>query len=275
MRRVELELRPKAGIVVPKSDGYSVYGALLSILSDIDAEVAEEVHDSQLGCLHNSGLQGVFGEVDRRHHKRLLAEETYNLTLGISAAGEWKVFDALVRALVLEDRPLEMLDGELRLETFESRNATYRELLENGASAESRIEMEFASPTCIEEAGEVTTMFPHRFVVFQSLKAKWNRNTPEELSLEFDREELLASVIEKPEASSYRTHAVVVNRVESNGNTRNIVRQGFTGICTYGFKDADQQLVDSVAALARFAEYSGVGSAVSRGCGHVNVEVRR
>jgi len=65
-----------------------------------------------------------------------------------------------------------------------------------------------------------------------------------------------------------------VNRVRNeDGETRNIFRQGFTGDCTYAFKDASASIENAVTALALFAEYSGVGSAVSRGCGNVSLEV--
>jgi CRISPR/Cas system endoribonuclease Cas6 (RAMP superfamily) len=81
-------------------------------------------------------------------------------------------------------------------------------------------------------------------------------------------------VIEKPDAGSYRTHSVLVNRVTNEeGETRNLFRQGFTGECGYAFKDASEAVKNAVTTLALFGEYSGVGSAVARGCGAVGVEV--
>jgi CRISPR/Cas system endoribonuclease Cas6 (RAMP superfamily) len=65
-----------------------------------------------------------------------------------------------------------------------------------------------------------------------------------------------------------------VNRVRNDdGESRNIFRQGFTGECAYAFKDASESVENAVTALALFGEYSGVGSAVARGCGTVSVEV--
>jgi CRISPR/Cas system endoribonuclease Cas6 (RAMP superfamily) len=67
---------------------------------------------------------------------------------------------------------------------------------------------------------------------------------------------------------------VLVNRVENeDGENRNLFRQGFSGSCTYEFKDASASVENAVTALALFGEYSGVGSAVARGCGAVNVGV--
>ncbi len=117
-------------------------------------------------------------------------------------------------------------------------------------------------------------MFPTRTAVFSSLLGKWNNTAPDELELDVDRETLAASVIEKPDARSYQTHSVLVNRVDSSdGNPQPIFKQGFSGSCTYEFKNASDSVQNAVTALALFAEYSGVGSAVGRGCGDVSVEV--
>jgi len=81
-------------------------------------------------------------------------------------------------------------------------------------------------------------------------------------------------VIEKPDARSYQTHSVLVNRVgDSDGNPQPIFKQGFSGSCTYEFKNASDSVQNAVTTLALFAEYSGVGSAVARGCGNISVEV--
>jgi hypothetical protein len=246
------------------------------VLSAVDEEVGNGVHDSPLGSLHCSGLQGTFGGSDRPHHKTLLPDETYELSLGIVHSDDTAVFQALVNALVLDGDTIELSHGELRVERFESENATYRELLERASTYDDPdIVMDFRTATCIEEAGDVTTMFPYRWAVFHSLLGKWNRSCPDELELELDREAVLGSVIEKPDVRSFDTHSVLVNRVQNeNGETRNLFRQGFTGGCEYAFKDASESIENAVTALAMFGGYSGVGSSVARGCGRVEVKMR-
>jgi CRISPR/Cas system endoribonuclease Cas6 (RAMP superfamily) len=168
-----------------------------------------------------------------------------------------------------------LTNGTLRVESFESENATHRELLERAAELDDpTIEMRFRTATCIEEADGITTMFPHREAVFNSLCGKWNRSAPDELAFDLSREDVGGSVIEKPDAESYRTHSVLVNRVTNEaGKTRNLFRQGFTGECTYAFKNASAAIENAVTALALFGEYSGVGSAVARGCGKMEAEI--
>ena len=275
LRRIELTVRPEGRFPVPQSDGYPIYGALLGALDGVDEDVSAQVHDSPLGSLHSSGLRGAFGDSDRPHHKTVRAGEEYALTLGIVDPADEAIFEALVSALVLEGESLELTDGAVRVESFESENVTHEALLERAAAAENpTLDIAFVTPACIEEAGDVTTMFPHRVPVFESLLGKWNRSCPDELELDLGREAIASSVIEKPDARAYDTHSVLVNRVRNDdGETRNLFRQGFTGRVAYASKDASESTHNALTALALFGEYSGVGSAVARGCGHVSVEM--
>ena len=275
LRRIELTLRADERFDVPQSDGYSVYSALLALLQSADDEVSQRVHDSEIGSLHTSGLRGPFGEGNRSHHKRVLPNKEYTLSLGVTDPADEAIFEALVSELVLADSPLSLTHGQLQIEAFESENTSHQALLaEADALDDPTVEIEFQTATCIEEAGSVTTMFPVRTAVFGSLLGKWNSTAPEELALDVSQETLAESVIEKPDARRYDTHSVLTNRVDDpDGGTHPIFRQGFSGTCAYNFKAASDSVVNAVAALGLFAEYSGVGSAVSRGCGDVSVEV--
>jgi len=275
LRRVDITVRPATQFPVPISDGYSVYSALLSVLKDVDADVSAHIHDSPLGSLHSSGLQGVFGDSDRDYHKTLRPTETYQLRLGVVDPADSEIFHALVNALVLDGNSIDLSHGTLEVDRFESVNTTHADLLSKAGSMDDpTIELLFETATCIEDAGEITTMFPHRGAVFSSLLGKWNRSVSGDLELELDRKTIERNVIEKPIARTYKTHSVLVNRVENeDGETRNLFRQGFTGECAYEFKDASESVQNAVAALGLFAEYSGVGSAVARGCGNVDAEV--
>jgi CRISPR-associated endoribonuclease Cas6 len=254
---------------------HSVYSALLAALDDVDETVSERVHDSPLGSLHCSGLLGVFANSDRDYHKTVRADNTYELSLGVVDPRDEDVFQALVSALVLEGDQLELTNGTLHVEQFESENTDHETLVSRANDlSDPTIEMEFRTTTCIEEAGDVTTAFPHRRAVFSSLLGKWNQTAPESVEFAIPDEDLLAHIIERPDTRSLETQSVLVNRVrDGDGNSKPIFRQGFTGTCSYSFKDTSESMQNAVTALALFAEYSGVGSAVARGCGNVSVEV--
>ena len=275
LRRIELAARADERFPVPYSDGYSVYSALLGVLDEVNSSVSARVHDAPFGSLHCSGLLGPFGDSDRSFHKTVLPGKEYELTLGVVDPQDEEIFQALVDALVLSGDSLELSHGSVRIERFESENASHEQLLERaGEYDDPEIELTFETATCIEEAGDVTTMFPHRVSTFQSIMGKWNQTCPKEYEIDLSRDALARHVIEKPDARTYDTHSVLVNRVENeDGETRNLFRQGFTGDCGYAFKDASESVVNAVTALAMFGEYSGVGSAVARGCGVVEVKL--
>jgi CRISPR/Cas system endoribonuclease Cas6 (RAMP superfamily) len=276
LRRVKITTRPATRFPVPLSDGYSVYSALLAVLEGVDADVSAHIHDSQLGSLHCSGLQGIFDDSDRAYHKTLLPNETYELMLGVVDPADAEIFQALVNALVLEGNGFELSHGELTVESFESENTTHEELLDEAGSLDDpTIELSFETATCIEEADGITTMFPHRAAVFNSLAGKWKSSAPEEFEFDLTCEEIEDNLIEKPDADTYRTHSVLVNRVENeDGETRNLFRQGFSGECAYEFKGASVSVINALTALGLFAEYAGVGSAVARGCGQVSTVIK-
>lgn len=277
MRQIEITLRSKRSFPVPDSDGYQVYGALLNALDGVDEAVSQQVHDSPLGSIHSSGLQGGFSGSDRPHHKRVRANEPYGLSLGVVDPNDEEVFSTLVNALVLDGDSIGLAEGEFRVDSFESSNATHEELLKRASQVgpNATLDVKFVTATCIEEAGEVTTMFPHRVPVFQSLLGKWNRTAPQDLEFDLGRETIAGSVIEKPDPRAFDTHSVLVNRVENgDGETRPLFRQGFTGQCSYVFKGASDSVRNAVVALGLFGEYSGVGSAVARGCGSIETNLQ-
>lgn len=281
MRQVELTLEPAESFVIPSADGYQVYGALLGALDDVASDVSERVHDSHLGSLHNSGLIGSFRGSDQKFHKRVDPSEEYRLSLGVTDPADQSVFEALADAFVFGGDSLDLSEGQMRVRDFASSNTTHEELLEKAAKIVDNwpetfeIEIQFRTLTCIEEADEITTMFPHRGSVFRSLLRRWNKTLPEDAAGEYElgmtREDFESNLIEKPDAYTYDTGSVLVNRGEDGSP---ILAQGFTGTCTYKFKDASEAVRTAVTALAHFAEYGGVGSSVARGCGFVEVDVK-
>lgn len=275
IRQVEMKLSPQSRFTVPQSDGYSVYSALLSVLSTVNTDAGATVHDSPLGALRCSGLRGAFAGSDRAHQKTLIPEQEYKISLGIVHADDMEIFQALFKGLVIEDEIIELTNGNLRVTEFESINTTHDELLAEASTYDDpQLQLQFRTATCIEEVEDVTTMFPHRGAVFSSLLSKWNRSAPAELELDVTQKEIRANVIEKPDTTSYQTHSVLVNRVQTESNgTQNLFNQGFSGECTYAFKHASEAIKNAITTLALFAEYSGVGSDVARGCGDISVEV--
>jgi CRISPR-associated endoribonuclease Cas6 len=277
-QKITLTLRPEAAFEMPLSEGYQLYSALLAVMKKADPDMARHTHDSPIGSISLGPLDGRFSRSERARHKAVSPAEKYNLQVGITDPREVEIFRSIISPLVLRDQNLRLEKGELRVEELASSTVGFEELLTPAgerADGGPCLDLQFKSPACIQYKNtKVFEMFPHREAVFSSLLSKWNAVCPEKMRMSMDRDDMARFMIEKPLA--YETHSVVVNTVldRTKGHPRPIMKQGFTGRCRYTFaKNAPEGLANGIVALARFAEYSGVGSSVSRGCGAVAVKI--
>jgi CRISPR-associated endoribonuclease Cas6 len=275
-QKITLTLHPLAAFEVPFSEGYQLYSALLQVMGEADSATAKHTHDSPISSISLGPLEGRFRRSDRAMHKIADPGERYELAMGITDPKEVEIFRSIISPLVLKERNLAMEKGELRVEELTSSTASFEDLVKSaGELKEPCLDLQFKSSTCIQYKNtKVYEMFPHREAIFHSLLSKWNAVCPEELKMSMERDDIARFMIEKPLA--YETHSVVVNTVfdRVKGHARPIMKQGFTGRCQYTFtRDAPEGLQNGIVALARFAEYSGLGSAVARGCGAVAVGV--
>ncbi len=278
VQQIKIKTRPSREFDIPASEGYRLYSSLLSCMKEADNEASRTVHDSAGSSIHLSCLKGRFFKSDRPNFKRVAPEERYTFHIGVTDPAETQIFQAMVKPLIFDRKNLDLEDGELIVEDFSSSTKTFGEILESASRYERpKLIFDFKSPVCIQyRNSEVTEMFPHRLAVFRSLQSKWNSVCPEEMRLALSDDDIERYIVEKPDAQTYRTHSVMVNTVfdKGKGHARPIFKQGFTGSCIYWFtKDAPVSVKNAALILAQFAEYSGLGSSVSRGCGWVEVRV--
>lgn len=273
-QKISLVVRPREEFELPWSEGYQLYSAILGIMRGCDEAVATHTHDSPLSSISISTLDGKFGKSQRPKHKIADPANRYNFAIGITDPKEAEIFRAIIQPLILREQDIKLDKGALRVEESTSSTASFEELVDSSGHYENPlIEFDFRSPTCIQyRNSKVIEMFPHREAVFSSLLSKWNTTCPEGLKMAMERDEMARYLMEEP--LSYETHSAMVNTVidRVKGHPRPILRQGFQGRCRYLFaKNAPRDMRNGILALSRFAEYSGVGSAVSRGCGAVKV----
>jgi len=279
MQQIFLIVRPTTDFEIPHGDGYQLYSALLAIMHSSEPATSQHIHDSEISSIAVSGLRGRFGSSKHRGHKMIYKGEKYQFHIGITDPKEIEIFQSLIQPLILEGMDISLDAGSLRIEEIKSSTLTFEELMTKvrGYNSSS-IEFTFMSPTCIQYRNSaVTEMFPHRIAVFTSLLSKWNRVCPPELRMSVERDEFGRFIAEKPDARSYDTHSVMVNTIfdSAKKHHRPIFKQGFTGRCVYQFmRDVPQGVRNAVVALSILAEYSGVGSSVSRGCGRVEIKIR-
>ncbi|NPV61759.1 MAG: CRISPR system precrRNA processing endoribonuclease RAMP protein Cas6 [Methanotrichaceae archaeon] len=275
-QKISLVVRPRESTEIPWSEGYQLYSAILNVMRGCDEKASRRAHDSPLSSISLSHLDGKFGRSQRPRHKCLDPANRYNFRIGITDPKEAEIFRAIVQPLILREQDILLEKGALMVEEAASSSRSFEELLmDAGKETCTFLEFEFISPTCIQYRNtKVMEMFPHREAVFSSLLAKWNAVCPEGQRMALERDDMARYLMEEP--LSYETHSAMVNTVMDNvkGHPRPILRPGFKGRCRYIFaKNAPEGMRNGILALARFAEYSGVGSAVARGCGAVKVMV--
>ncbi|KAF5028934.1 CRISPR-associated endoribonuclease Cas6 [anaerobic digester metagenome] len=247
-------------------------------------EISKHVHDSSIGSISISGLNGRFRNGERPNYRIITPENLYETRIGIIDPKESDIFKSLISQLIFsiseESISIELDGGDLEVVECQSQDESFEEILRKVSELIGKaisININFKTPTCIQYKNSKSfEMFPHRTAVFNSLLSKWNSVCPGELKMDLERDEISRYILEMPDANSYQTHNVMVNTIfdKNKGHFRPIFNLGFTGKCTYAFsKNVPQDIRNAILMLSIFAGYSGVGSAVSRGCGCVDVEL--
>ena len=279
MRQILITVRPKDAFEVPHSDGYQVYSAILSSIQNIDSTVSQHIHGTPLHSISVSGLLGYFSEGRRSGHKRLNPNVSYEIRVGISDPREEEIYESLILPLFLPDATISLEQGSLLVEKVEKRYLTFPEMLAEVPQYKCPLlAFKFLTPTCIQfRNSKVTEMFPHRVAVFNSLLSKWNQICPEGMRMGIELDDFGRYLIEKPYPESYSTYSVLVNTVHDvkREHPRPIFKQGFVCQCDYLVASgAPASFKNAVALLSLFAPFSGVGSSVARGCGHVTTMIQ-
>jgi hypothetical protein len=279
MRRVDITLKSEQPFEVPAHEGYQLYSSILGLLKDSDPEISQRVHDSNITSISLGSLHGPFRPTERMNHKKVVPNELYHLRIGVTDPCDDEIFRNLVLPLLSDRKKFPLYRGFFTVEQIEDRMISVDDLkqMTQGYGRPS-LDFDFITTTCIQyRNSRVTEMFPHRIAVFNSLLSKWNQVLPGEFHLGVVRDDFGRYLIERPDLRRLATYSVQVNTVidPKKGHPRPIFKQGFVGRCRYFFtSDAPEGFKNATLLLAKYAELSGVGSSVARGCGQVNVTIQ-
>lgn len=277
--KIEITVKPNRTFKVPVSDGYQLYSAILNQINKSDPQVSALIHDSNNSSLRVSALIGTFKKGNLKGFKILENNTNYKFNIGIISKEESRVYQAIIHSLIFEEGKIDLLNGSLIVIELKDANESFTEIAESCEKYNNPlIEFDFRTTTCIQyQNSNVTEMFPHRSAVYLSLLSKWNHSCPDDLKLTISQDEISRYVIEKPVTESYCTNSVMVSTVhdDKSNTVKPIFKQGFRGKCIYTVtKDAPRHIQEILLTLSKFADYSGVGSSVSRGCGCVEVKIK-
>lgn len=276
MHLIHLTVSPKTSFQIPLSDGYQLYSALLSLIKEKYPDTSLKIHNSPLPSLSTTGLIGRFEKSSQKGHKSVKIGEEYSWRIGITDPHDEELFNHIITPFLLDRKEISLFEGNLCISSMETQYQSFQDIIQKvGGYRRPAIQMDFMTPTCIQyRNSRVTEMFPNRIAVFFSILSKYNQVCPENLRLALNRDDFGRYLLESPNPQTYRTHSVLTNTIfdSKKQHPRPIFKQGFTGICRYIFTgDSPISIINASLILAHFAEYCGVGSSVSRGCGQVSV----
>ena len=268
--KYEILVTPEVDANVPDGDGYYLHHSFL----DGSTPSPDTISISML-------MDGPFESGTEPHTKRVIENKTYRIRVSITDDSESQTLKTLLNPYLNGDIPITIDSTRFTVSSYSHESTTMEEIWTAASSTlqnHPTVTIDFNTPTCVvHPRSTVTEMFPHRRSIFPQLAAVWNQSLEQNtvssgLKLALDPFDVGAQVFEKPKTNSYRTYSTLTDiREDADGNEIPFFRQGYTGTCSYSFRNADDHLVKSIVALSIFAEYSGIGTDTHHGCGCVNV----
>jgi len=273
-KKINLKLIPLSSFDIPYSEGYQLYSALLNLIRENNKDFGDNIKKSDVDNLNIGTLRGPMGSGTISYHKSVYGEKEYDLSIGIADSNKEYLFQKFFEYLSQNKKPIALPNGEFNLNIVNDIGKSYNDIVVEAQDKNPKeVSFKFLTPTCIEyKESSITEMFPHRTAVFNSILSKWNMMSKEERKIGLDSDNIGKSLIENPKLDSLDNFSVKIGSFYNTkkGREQSILKQGFKGICSYRFSsNATQNIRNSVIALSIFAEFSGVGTAVSRGCGSV------
>ena len=267
VRSILLAFQPSTDTVVPITIGQQVHGLFLSLIKQCDADLNVRLHNGPSPRPYT--LSSLLGGKRQGNHIILQHNVPYFLRLTLLDTGEiWKCLTTslvgaqpLVGYLGSAEVRLTRIVSTLLPCTLNWAVSTDWQTLAMHPSQRS-VTFHFISPTAFSLGQRHFELFPYPRHVWTSLLRTWNAYAPEHLHMDEKRvRQACADQGVKVTQGDLQTHVV---------HFPNFVQKGFTGTCTYSFKDED---VSELAILAAFAPYAGVGYKTTMGMGQVQTRL--
>lgn len=250
---------------LPATQGDMAHAAFLALIDAVHPELAEAIHDHQgRKPFTLSPVWGLSQARNGRYSLKAGQRARLRLTLldpALFHAFIHHLFNARIHGLRLGSAPF--LITEVRGTPEGSPwagYATVEELVQN-AGVETRLSLQFASPTAIAvgraDSGKVRRkVLPIPRYVWASLRGGWRAFTGQQIPKEFEdwvERNVVASRIEKWQTAMFRF--------------RKSMQVGGFGQIRYDALDDDLDMLRYWNLLADFAFYSGIGHKTSMGMG--------
>lgn len=252
---IDLELSPVSDGLVPHSDGYLVYSALLDSIRSFDEDDSELIHTKN-GGVNISCLDGSFKYHDN-NRKKVFADGVY--TVKLTFVGEDIPLTTILSCLMGSNTDFMIGDVKFEIVSFNVTESNMNDL--HSKCTDESITIEFDTPTRISH-NEVTEVFPHRTVLIKSILKKWNHVFDEKMNIE----NISNAVYIQGGSIELNHHNVRV------AGARESSIPAFTGrISINKTPSCTESKWNKIQLLLYAGEYLGVGSDIKRGLGSIKV----
>jgi CRISPR-associated endoribonuclease Cas6 len=255
--KLTVGLQAESGVKLKGLGGEALHALFFRILRQNSSELASKMHNQKeqrpfsltpplRDCELRQGYTIVFPRTTLTFDLAFLTEELLNTSVSafLSVLQEERVLSLSRKPVILQS--LDFCEGSF---------SSFPKVL-SGASLSPLIALEFVTPTSFRK-NEMQVTFPQPELVFSSLLKRWNAFS--ELKLSKEHIARFASI----KVSSYELHTELVHFSKYK-----II--GFKGKVEYELpKNAPDDFLRAVNALADFASYPGVGTKTAMGMGQV------
>ena len=265
---VLLELSPTSTFTLPATMGHLAHALFLDLIRQVDPPLSARLHDEpNYRPFTVSPLNGVKVQNDT-----LFIKPNQLCTLRVTLLDGGTLWQNLSRCfLEVQPTTLRLGNAEFKLNRMLSTPTadpggwagfTDWQTLAT-TPARPIITMRFASPTAFSLGDRQFALFPEPIYLWDSLMRVWNNYAPPVLRI--DKPALRAFISQHVVIHDYALHTSKL-RFPTHG------QKGFTGTCSYLIQQHKEEHAATLAALAEFARYAGVGSKTTMGMGQARTE---
>jgi CRISPR-associated endoribonuclease Cas6 len=227
--------------------GSECHGLIYALLGKILPEYSQSLHEARFNPYSLGPLRGEGRSINGIYH--LASGGEYSFTIS-SFTDEMRDAISSLRTLMHPAYHFRLGSADCRWLTLEKiAEAKYQELLRE--STGRQFDIVFLSPTCFRRQG-ISLLFPSPELVFTNLLERWNAFAP--ISMDVEPSEMLF-------VSRYNLKTSLVRFAKYK-------MTGFTGKVEYSFSNsAAEDRRQLIGALARFANFAGIGYKTGMGMG--------
>lgn len=297
LQKVTIEITPRNDTLLPHSDGYLVYSAILNKLND---DISTKIHSMNRKINISSLYNGSFKYINNQR-KKVFSDNTYTIQISIQD----KLFDTVIYQLTDEIQSLQITNTTFDIISISVKQNNISNIYNNNNTIiknndnttnnindnnnnnnneHNKIKIQFITPTIIKQNNNIE-VFPHRYYLFKSLQQKWNDIVHDKYQIQLNQTLINNNCYTEYNDININRYNVRVgnNTIKNNDNTKNDTKNdtknkkkipnnkpAITGH-TIISKNPQSNIWQKQLTLLIASQYIGIGNHISRGFGTISI----